>query len=257
MRSEPRESLLARALTTLRHVPRKAWLRLGLLAGLLAGGLALVLWTPVGDYFTEERMIAVFEGLRDSPWTPLLLIALYVIVTPLGFIPVTPLVVAGGLVFGWVAGTIYNILGLVSAAMAAFYVARTLGREFVERIGGPRLRRGEKIFHRQGFWALVHTRFLPIPFSVVSYGAAISGVPAALFFTTTAVGVTPATVIHTYFMPELIRNPRWLTGFVYMALLVALNVVVGWQGLRQQWLRRRRYREILEVRRRAGRGGSA
>ncbi len=230
-------------------MPVKIWIRLGFLVALVAAGFALLLWTPVGDYFTEERMIGLLAELRAAWWTPLLLIASYVVVTPLGM-PVTPSVVAGGMVYGPFFGTIYNALGLIIAAMVAFYVARSLGREFVVRIAGPRLRRAERVFEKQGFWPLVQVRFLPIPFAVVSYASAMAGVKAPRFLVTTALGVTPATVVHTYFMPAIIRNPGWMTGFFYIAALVLLNILAGWQGIRERWRRRRRYRELLEERQR-------
>ena len=105
---------------------------------------------------------------------PLLLAALYVTITPLG-LPATPLVIAGGMVFGPLLGSLYNTVGLLIAAMAGFFFAGALGREFVVRIAGQRLRRAERVFARQGFWPLVQIRFLPIPFSMVSYGAALAG----------------------------------------------------------------------------------
>lgn len=235
---------LRRIPAALRRVPRGAWLKLAILAGLLAGGLALVLWTPLGDYFTEERMVAFFEQVRSFWWAPLLLIGLYVVATPLGFIPVTPLVIAGGLVFGPVWGSVYNILGLLSGAMAGYYVALALGREFVVRIAGDRLRQAEKVFQHRAFWPLVQTRFLPIPFSVVSYGAAMAGVKASMFLGSSALGILPATVVHTYFMPAMLLRPSWTTGFLYAVALVALNLVAGGQNVRAWWRHRQEQRQL-------------
>jgi uncharacterized membrane protein YdjX (TVP38/TMEM64 family) len=232
----------------LRRVPAKVWLRLSLLVGLLALGLVLILWTPVGEYFTEERMVALFEHLRSFWWTPLLLIAIYVVISPLGFIPTSPVLIAGGLVFGAFWGTVYNAVGLVLAAMVTFYIARALGRDFVVEIAGPRLRRAERIFHRQAFWPLVQVRFLPIPFSVVSYGAAMAGVRGSIFFAASTLGILPAAVIHTYFAPALILDPSWTLVFYYILSIVALNVIAGWQNLRERWRRRQRYRLLMAER---------
>lgn len=241
VRSVPR-----RAVAVLRRVPASVWLKLVLLAGILAVGLALVLWTPVGDYFTRERMVGLFEHLGSFWWAPLLLIGLYVVTTPLGFIPASPLVIAGGLVFGPVRGSVYNIVGLVAGAMAGYYVARALGREFVVRIAGERLRQAEKVFQRRAFWPLVQTRFLPIPFPVVSYGAAVAGVPAPMFFASSALGIAPATAVHTYFMPAMILRPSWTLGAVYLALVGLLNLVAGWQNVREWWRHREHRRELEE-----------
>lgn len=246
LRFEPQSVLrsLRRIPAALRRVPAGVWLKLAIFAGLLAVGLALVLWTPVGDYFTEKRMIALFEQVRSFWWAPLLLIGLYVVTTPLGFVPMTPLVIAGGLVFGPVWGAVYNILGLVSGAMTAYYVALVLGREFVVRIAGERLRQAEKVFQSRAFWPLVQTRFLPIPFSVVSYGAAMAGVKAPMFLGSSALGITPATVVHTYFMPAMLLRPSWTTGFLYLAAVLAMNLVAGWQNVRAWWRHRQEQRQL-------------
>ncbi len=241
-------AFLRRIPAVLRRVPRSAWLKLALLAAILAGGLALVLWTPVGDAFTRERMVALFDHWRSFWWAPLVLIGLYVVTTPLGFVPASPLVIAGGLVFGPVWGSVYNIVGLVSGAMSGYYVARALGREFVVRIAGESLRKAEQIFQRHSFWPLVQTRFLPVPFPVVSYGAAVAGVSAPMFLGSSALGITPATVVHTYFMPAMILRPTWTTGLLYAVAIVALNLVAGWQNVRR-WLRHRERRRELEERR--------
>ncbi len=246
MRFQPQAvwSALRRIPAALKRVPKSAWLKLAFLAALLAGSLALILWTPLGDYFTEERMVALFDHLRSFWWAPLALIGLYVVTTPLGFFPATPLVIAGGLVFGPVWGSLYNILGLVAGAMSGYYVARALGREFVVRIAGERLEQAEKVFRRRAFWPLVQTRFLPIPFPVVSYGAAIAGVPAPMFLASSALGITPATVVHTYFMPAMLLRPSWSTGFLYAVALVVLNLVAGWQNVRAWWRHRQEQRQL-------------
>ncbi len=248
MRFEPRSMLraLRRIPAALARVPRSAWLKLALLAAILAGGLALVLWTPVGDYFTRERMVALFEHWRSFWWAPLVLIGLYVVTTPLGFIPASPLVIAGGLVFGPAWGSVYNIVGLVAGAMSGYYVARALGREFVVRIAGERLEQAEKVFRRRAFWPLVQTRFLPIPFPVVSYGAAVAGVTAPMFLGSSALGILPATVVHTYFMPAMLLRPTWTTGFLYAVALVVLNLVAGWQNVRAWWRHRQEQQQLEE-----------
>ena len=46
-------------------------------------------------------------------------------------------------------------------------------------------------------------------------------------------------------------DPDWLTALLYIAVVVALNVLAGWQNLRERWRRRRRYHQLLEERRRA------
>lgn len=240
---------IATLLDNLKRIPAKLWLRVALLGAVLATGAVLIFFTPLGEYFTQENMIALLEELRSSPATPFLLMGAFMVVTPLGFIPVSPLVLGGGVVFGAFWGSVYNILGMLLGAMVGYWVAKLLGRDFVVQLAGDKLKRAEKVFERQGFWPLVQVRFLPIPFAIISYAAALAGVGASRFLITTALGLIPATVIHTYFGPKLIlEGDRGITGILYVSSFVAFNVLVSWPSIREQLRRRRRYRELLEER---------
>ncbi len=259
--ADPRGGVVA----ALRRIPRKLWLRMMLLVAIVVTGFVLVRFTPVGDYFTREYVVGTFERLENWPWAPVLLILLYGVLAPLGF-PMSPLVLAGAVVFKELWGAIYNTLGLVIGAMTAFYVARLLGRDFIVQLAGRRLRRAEKIFERRGFWTLVQARFIPVPFPVVSYSAAFAGVKASRFLITSAIGLLPATSMHTYFMARIYYltfgsespptlfvdgglSPLATTLAVYFSLWGTLILVTGWPTFREALRRRQRYRELMERRR--------
>ena len=235
-------------LGALRRVPRKAWLRMAVLVAILLAGFVLVRFTPLGGYFTREQMIALLERLRASPWSPVILIAAYAVLAPAG-LPMSPLVAGGGVVFGFWLGALYNILGLVIGAMTAYYLGKALGRDFIVHLAGPRLGRAERVFERRGFWPLVQVRFLPIPFWAVSYGAAMAGVKVPRFLVTSTLGIIPATVMHTYFMSTLVLEPTATVAGAYILVWGAFNVVTGWPTLREGLRRRKRYRELMEERR--------
>lgn len=227
---------------------RKLYLRLGLLILIAASGFVAMRFTPAGELLEKERMIALFEQLRGEWWTPLLLVGLYCLAAPMG-LPASPLLVAGALVFGFWQGSLYNMIGLVLGAMLAFWVGRGLGREAIVQLAGNRLRKAERLFEKRGFWPLVQIRFLPIPFSVVSYAAALAGVASGRFFATSLIGLAPATLLHTYFVPKLIYSALeggepvgLLAG--YVGGIVLLNLVAGWPTLQEALRRRKRYRDI-------------
>lgn len=227
-------------------------LRLVILAALLGIGVVLLKFTPVGEFFHRDRIIALLESLRNEPWTPYALVASYAVTTPIG-LPASPMVLGGGMVFGPLWGAIYNIVGLVTGAMVCFWVGRGLGREAIVHLAGPKLRRAELIFNRRGFWPLVQVRFLPVPFPVVSYAAALAGVSPMRFFLTTLLGVVPSTAIHTYFGPELIRaglegRDMKMLGLAYILVLVLLNGFAVWPQIQERLRRRRRYRELVATR---------
>ncbi len=234
--------------------PRAVWIRFGVFAALLLVGFALVRWTPLGELLTREAIAATVRELRETWWSPILLIGLYTTLTPLG-LPPAPLLV-GGAVFGPILGTAYNTAGLMIGAALSYQLASRLGRDFVLHLAGTRLKRAERLFHRHGFWPLVQTRFLPLPFPVVNFGAALAGVRPSRFLLATILGIVPSTLLHTFFISQLLVSEgrqRWLMLYGYAASFLVFNLAIGLPWLRQRRRRRRRYRELLE--RRAARTG--
>lgn len=231
------------------RIPASVWLRLALLVALVLFGFGLVRLTPVGNLLTEEQIRSLIAAIRGVWWAPLLLIGLYAAVGVLGLPPV-PLLV-GGAAFGPLYGSLYNLLGLFLGASLAYTVAKVLGRDFVLRVTGQRIRRAERLFERHGFWPLVQTRFLPIPFAVVNFGAALSGVGPSHFLGATAIGLLPSTWIHTYFIATAIQTHglgRALTLAGYAGAFVLFNVLISGLWVGRQASRRRRYRQILALR---------
>ncbi len=213
---------------TKKRIPRSVWLRVAAWAAIIAVGFALVRWTPLGDLLTEERLKSLATELRGTWWAPLALIGLFASLAPTGLL-MSPLIVAGA-VFGPFYGTVYNTIGLVLGALSSYFVARLLGRELVVRVAGKRLQRAEKLLERYAFWPLVHMRFLPIPFAVANFAAALAGVRLPLFLSTAVVGLIPSTLVHTYFIARLMEpgeSQRTTTGAIYLAVLVAFNIALS------------------------------
>lgn len=228
------------------------YLRLAVLGVLLVSGFLLVRFTALGEIFDGERMIALLEQVRDRPWAPFALFGLYALVAVFG-LPASPVLIGGGVVFGRLLGTCYNVIGLVGGAMVGYFVGKALGREALVQLAGPKLRRAELLFEKRGFWPLVQVRFLPVPFSVVGYGAALAGVSTGRYFITSALGLLPATVLHTWYAPSILLAA--LEGEKPIGLLIQyaigitlLNVLTSFPQIRQALRRRRRYRQLRAIR---------
>ncbi len=224
-----------------------------MLLALLGAGLVAFRFTPFGDIFAVSRLQALLAGLRQAWWAPLAHVAICIVVGSLGM-PATPILVAGAAIFGAVWGTLWNWTGIVLASMAGFFLARLLGRDFVERIGGEKVKRAERLLHRRGLWPLMATRFLPIPFSLVNAAAAVVGVRFGRFILASALGMLPPIAILTYFSAALLAAAsgdraaivrQMLTVSMVAALLVFLPI-----GIRRR-MRRRRLKRLSG--RRAGR----
>lgn len=235
---------------TTRKSHSNAWIRALVFVLILAAAFAAVRFTPLGEWTSEDRIRASLMDIRGIWWTPLVLLVLYAIVAPTG-ISMFPLTIAGA-AFGPIAGSLLNTLGIVIGAWTAFAVARSLGRDFVVRVTGDRFRKAERLLNRQGIWPLIQIRFMPIPYPVANFAAALSGVPAKRFMIASVIGLIPATLIHSYFIARLIYSngaERAAVGLTYAAVLIAINTMIGVLWFRRSRERRARYHELKAARR--------
>jgi uncharacterized membrane protein YdjX (TVP38/TMEM64 family) len=173
------------------------------------------------------------------------LIASYIILCPL--IPATPMMVAGGMVFGPVMGTIYNLIGTFLGGTTTYYLGRGLGRDFVLHVAGKRLKKVERAISRRGFWSLIGVRFLPLPFPVVNYCAALAGVRPALFMITTLIGLVPGVAVFTYFASLLAKTAEADKSGLILQFIVASLILLLFTVIPQIYTirkRRQRYREL-------------
>ncbi|HVS01515.1 MAG TPA: VTT domain-containing protein [Thermoanaerobaculia bacterium] len=223
-------------------------LRFAAFLALLLAGAAVLRWTPVGEILDRERLVSSLQALRTLWWTPLALIAAMVVAAPLG-VPMTPFVIANGVVFGTLLGSTYNGLGTFLGAATSYLLATYLGRDFVVRLAGDRLRRVESLLRRHGFWSLVGIRFLPLPFPVVNFGAALAGVPLGTFLATTAIGLIPALFVYTWFAATLFQVATGSADASQVPRVVAAMLLVMSLALMpavwRQVARRRRYRRLM------------
>jgi uncharacterized membrane protein YdjX (TVP38/TMEM64 family) len=178
-------------------------IRFAILVALLAAAFLAIRYTPLREQLSVENLRQTLDRWRGVWWAPLAHVGLLSVFGAIGF-PATPFLIAGAGIFGAKWGTLWNFTGVFTASCVGFGLARLLGREFVERIGGERIRKAERVFHRRGFLPLVAVRFLPIPFSLVNAAAAVVGVRFAKFFAASAVGLLPPIAILTYFADALL-----------------------------------------------------
>jgi uncharacterized membrane protein YdjX (TVP38/TMEM64 family) len=240
----------------LHHHPRgslrRAALRFAALLVLLGASFAAVRFTPLGDYLTAEHLQEVLGRLRGAWWSPIVHVSLCLVFGSVG-VPATPLLLAGAAIFGVAWGILWNWVGILAASAAGFLLARLLGREFVERIGGEKLRRAEKLFHRRGFLPLIAVRFVPIPFSLVNAAAAVVGVKLPRFLLATAVGLLPPIAILTYFANALLGAATGdRAGIARQLLAVSLGAAFV-VFLPIHIRRRQRQRRLRELRARRAR----
>ncbi|HET9211491.1 MAG TPA: TVP38/TMEM64 family protein [Thermoanaerobaculia bacterium] len=238
----------------MKAVPRHLLLRFLVLVAIVVTGFAVLRWTPLSQYLTVEKISALFDQLRGAWWAPAALILAYVVLCPVG-VPASPMMIAGGIVFGPWWGSLYNVAGTFLGGTATYFLGRGLGRDLVRHLAGNKLKRVERVIARRGFWGMVGIRFLPIPYPLVNYTAALAGIRPVLFLTTTGIGLIPGVTIYTYFaslIPKAASGDR--SGLVAQGIIASASLLLL-TFIPQIWAarkRRERYRELCA--RRQGRG---
>jgi uncharacterized membrane protein YdjX (TVP38/TMEM64 family) len=233
------------------RVPRHLLLRFLVLVAIVVTGFAVLRWTPLSEYMTVEKVSALLDRLRDAWWAPLALIASYVVLCPL-FVPASPMMIAGGMVFGPVLGSVYNIVGTFLGGALSYVLGRALGRDFVHHLLGNRIKKVERTIARRGFWGMVGLRFVPLPYPLVNYCAALAGIRPGLFLVTTLIGLIPGVTVFTYFAALLTRAASGDRSGIYVQFVIAsaaLLVVTFIPQVLAMRKRKERYRQICERRR--------
>lgn len=185
---------------------RKPYLKLVLLVGILAGAAVLVRTTPLGGLLTREGVAAAVEVLRGSVWAPAIFVVAYAAATAVA-LPGSVLTIAGGALFGFGWGAILNSLGANLGANAAFLVARGLGREGIERLGGNRVQGLNRATAKHGFAGLLVLRLVPlVPFNALNFGSGLSGIRWRDYALATVIGILPGTLVYTLFADALMQG---------------------------------------------------
>jgi len=153
---------------------------------------------------------------------PLLLMTMAVVIGP---IPTLPVSATAGLAFGVLEGTAIAATGALLGAMAAFWVARCLGREVIcKRFpDNPVLARdGSQRFLTI---AILLTRLIPVfSFALISYAAGVTAIRAWRFAIATFVGMLPMTVVFAGLGNTFTLNPvlTVAAGAIILAVMVWL-----------------------------------
>lgn len=140
--------------------------------------------------------------------------------------------VHGDLSLGWVI--VVGIIGSLVGSLLAYWVGRTGGRAFIDRFGRyvllthRDLDRAEAWFRRQGDWAVLVGRVVPVVRTFISLPAGLAEMNLAKFTGFTAIGVAAWVSVLCVIGYEVGAGWHSVTkGFSYASYAVAVLVVVA------------------------------
>ncbi len=150
--------------------------------------------------YRKQFNFAALEGWLASAgvMAPLLFIGIYAISTVL-LIPGSVLTIAGGVLFGPIWGTFYNLTGATIGATMAFLIARYLTSNLVSRKTGGRLRQLIDGVEAEGWRFVAFVRLVPLfPFNLLNYALGLTRIRLFHYMVTSYICMLPGAIAYTY-----------------------------------------------------------
>lgn len=167
-------------------------------------------------------------------------ILVYVIVVAFSLPGGAVMSMAGGFLFGWIAGIFYILIGATIGATVLFLAAKTaLGDALRNRTKGA-IRKLEDGFRENAFNYLLFLRLVPaLPFWIVNLVPAFLGVSLRTYVLATFIGIIPGAAVYSSIgnglgavfdeggTPDLglIFNPQILIPIIALAVLALVPVL--------------------------------
>ena len=150
--------------------------------------------------YRKQFNFAALEGWLASAgvMAPLLFIGIYAISTVL-LLPGAVLTIAGGVLFGPVWGTFYNLTGATIGAIMAFLIARYLASDLVSRKIGGRLKQLVEGVEAEGWRFVAFVRLVPLfPYNLLNYALGLTRIRLFHYMVTSYICMLPGAIAYTY-----------------------------------------------------------
>jgi uncharacterized membrane protein YdjX (TVP38/TMEM64 family) len=95
-------------------------------------------------------------------------------------------------------------------SVLAFWIGRSLGRDFAASIIGNRLKKYDDAIARNGFATVLYLRLVYFPFTPMNFGMGLTKVHFLDYFFGTGLGIVVGTFIFTFFIGTL--KDIWISG---------------------------------------------
>jgi uncharacterized membrane protein YdjX (TVP38/TMEM64 family) len=186
---------------------RKVLVKALALGVFIFAAIYLIRFTPVKGYLTAEALGRFLEEV--GLWAPVVYMAVYAVGVCL-FLPGTLLTGLGAAIFGSYWGFLYVWIGAMLGASAAFWIGRTLGREFAASLIGDKLKKYDDAIERNGFATVLYLRLVYFPFTPMNFGMGLTRVRFWDYLFGTGLGIIVGTFIFTFFIGTV--KDVWASG---------------------------------------------
>ena len=215
-----------------------------ILKSLFIAAALVCLWywrDPVREFFAligdREAIVAYLQQYQG--WGPLILSLILGTQVFLAVIPGHAFMVAGGYIYGFLAGTLITQVSTVVASQLAYLLARKAGRPFVNRMAPANvIDKWNKLAEKQGVLFFFFAFILPIfPNDLMCFIAGLSSIEPKKFFVANFFGRLPCAIFITLIGSHGLEMPIYF--WIVMAI-VMIGLCVCWKriskGLEQRFL---------------------
>ena len=182
---------------------RKNLLKALLLAALLITVLAMVRFSPLGEYLKVSNVEALQQKLYEfGGLAPLIFLIGGAFVITLG-VPRAVVSILGGLVFGLFGGILLALVAALLGSTIIFLLTKWLGRPlFKQKVGGY-LKAIENHTKADGFLLVIIMRQLPLTSLLINVLIGLTSISLGIFLLGSIVGLLPETIIFALFGSSL------------------------------------------------------
>lgn len=192
-------TLLENITTLWRNIKTDKQLRNNILKTIIVSALFFWLLLYLGSEAKEANFLTQIKVqhfiLRYGyfSWLVYLVLLVMAIMSPL---PDTPIVLAGGFIFGPYVAIPLTIIGQLLGATVDFYLARKLGRNFITK-KFPKATNTLNVYsHSLGWQTVFLMRLTPtLSFDILSYAAGLSTIRYKAYIIATLCGMIPMTTV--------------------------------------------------------------
>ncbi len=172
------------------------------IAGIIILAAAAFFLLDLHTHFTLDNLRQHHTTIRmvyaENPAATIIVyMAIYIVMAGFSIPGGTVMMLAGGVVFGPVRGTVIVALSSAIGGTLAFRVVRFLFQDYFQRRFADRLKTINREIEKKGMLYLLSLRLVPvIPYFLINLLMGLTPIRTTAFFTATLIGMLPTTLVY-------------------------------------------------------------
>lgn len=171
---------------------KKLILRIFLLGFIMLGLLAIAKYTPLGIYFSFDKLQEVIKDAGN--WGMLIFFVISLVGTFMS-VPGAVFIVFAILTYGYVVGILLSYITALICAMLNFYFARLVGGQSLAEIKNKRIQRILRRVDTHPIKTICWLRIFTLLSPIVNYALALTNIKASKFWVGNAIATIPPFIL--------------------------------------------------------------